>query len=207
MLFSLVYVAIAIVMSMIPAVGAVEGLPAECTCAGATSSAMNATNYLCGDELLGPAPATLLHTPLLVHYKQLGNLCPDAWLKKYTQDRRYIFPPYGGFQLSSAQLPINGLEVLGPGMLVDRFGADTGKFVAPAYTPVLQRALPPKTLNLAQYSVYEVQKNLTVVVGTTAAAFEQPGQGTQYDLQQPIHDWVCAKFLKCIEGCSAERAC
>ncbi|KAJ7258221.1 hypothetical protein C8J57DRAFT_1645317 [Mycena rebaudengoi] len=201
MLFSLVYVATAMVVSMIPAVGAVVGLADGCTCNGAND--VNGTEYLCGDALLGPAK--LPETALFAHYKQLGDLCPGAWLVRYTINGAYRFPPADGFQLSTDQLPINGTELLRPGMLVDRFGRDTGTFLAAAYTPVRQRALPPGTLNSGMYRVYKVLKDLPVVAGTTADWFEQPGQGTQYHLEKSVKDLVEAKILECIEGCSAQR--
>jgi hypothetical protein len=160
---------------------------------------------LCGDKLLGPAK--LPENPLFDHYKRLGDLCPDAWLKKYTSNKTYIFPPADGFQLSTNNLPINGTELLRPGMLIDRFGPDTGKFLAAAYTPVRQRALPPSTLNSEMYRVYEVMKDLEVVSGATAGWFEQPGQGTQYHLVLSVHALVCCEVLKCIEGCSSQTDC
>jgi hypothetical protein len=80
-------------------------------------------------------------------YDKLGGLCPGEWLKKWTKDGAYKFPDYDGFQVSTEKLPINGTELLLPGTLVDRFGRPSGKFLAPVYTAVSQRALLPWTLN------------------------------------------------------------
>ncbi|KAJ7256246.1 hypothetical protein C8J57DRAFT_1517416 [Mycena rebaudengoi] len=114
-------------------------------------------------ELLGPAK--LPETPLFDYYKRLGDLCPDAWLKKYTRNGAYLPPPADGFQLSTDHLRIKGTELLRPGLLVDRFGQETDKFLTAAYTPVRQRPLPPGTFNLGMYRVYKVLKDLEVVSG------------------------------------------
>ncbi|KAJ7197868.1 hypothetical protein C8J57DRAFT_1545819 [Mycena rebaudengoi] len=93
-------------------------------------------------ELLGPAK--LPETPLFDYYKRLGDLCPDAWLKKYTRNGAYLPPPADGFQLSTDHLRIKGTELLRPGLL---------------------RPLPPGTFNLGMYRVYKVLKDLEVVSG------------------------------------------
>jgi hypothetical protein len=158
---------------------------------------------MCGEELLGPAVLDESPQALFAHFHQLGGLCPADWLKKWTKDGAYKFPDYDGFQLSTEKHPINGTELLLPGTLVDRFGRPSGGFLAPVYTPVSQRALPPWTLNPpGAYRMYKVLKAFNVSSGTTAAAFEQPGQGTQYHLLEgkKVQDLVKLEFLKCIEG-------
>ncbi|KAJ7230393.1 hypothetical protein GGX14DRAFT_583044 [Mycena pura] len=168
---------------------AVNALPLkDCDCRGAISSD---NSSFCGDPRLGPAPlpkSDKLVGPLLDHYKRLGGLCPDAFLAKYTDPatKAFIFPPVSGFQNSNTGAPIEGNQTLVPGMLLDRFGFEGGSFLAPAFTPYGQRSLPPSSLNTpvnastANYFVYKVLKEFTVLTGTIAPWFEQPGQGTQY---------------------------
>ncbi|KAJ7323288.1 hypothetical protein DFH08DRAFT_711909 [Mycena albidolilacea] len=153
----------------------------------------NGTEYLCQDERLGPAilPGTPGLAPLLTHYDQLGGLCPDKWLENNTYtpgNGTYRYPLYDGFQRSTANMSIEGEELLLVGTRLDRFGDAGGKYLSPAYTPVEQRSLPPKRLNptgfpaTVEYHVYEVIVPILVRAGTIAAAFGQPGQGTQYEL-------------------------
>ncbi|KAJ7740605.1 hypothetical protein B0H16DRAFT_1694247 [Mycena metata] len=165
----------------------VEAPPAKCDCSGATSDSSD-TASLCGDSRLGPAnlPATGSLGDLLKNYDPLGGLCPGEFLAKWTSGTHFQYPPSDGFQLSNTGSPIEGSTTLAQGILIDRFGKPTGRFLAPAYTPFGQRALPPKSLgSKTDYHVYRVNTNgLTVLTGTIAAWFGQPGQGTQYTLQQ-----------------------
>ncbi|KAF7346618.1 DUF4237 domain-containing protein [Mycena sanguinolenta] len=198
MLLSFVYIATAIVASAIPVVA---DLASGCNCDGVKPAQPNIT-FMCGEELLGPAALNKTPPTLFAHYDQLGGLCPEEWLKKYTETKNgtlvYRYPDDDGFQISvdnnrtingtdltinGTDLTINGTELLLPGMLVDRFGRPSGKYLAPAYTPVSQRALPPRTLNPGgTYNLYNVSKPFNVSSGTTAAGFGQSGQGTQYHL-------------------------
>ncbi|KAJ7807372.1 hypothetical protein B0H14DRAFT_3881984 [Mycena olivaceomarginata] len=176
MLFSFVYAATAFALSLIPTAA---GLPQPNTCVG-----MSASAPLSSPELPGSRP-------LLTHYDQLGGLCPDKWLENNTYtpgNGTYRYPLYDGFQRSTANMSIEGEELLLIGTRLDRFGDAGGKYLSPAYTPVEQRSLPPKRLNptgfpaTVEYHVYEVIVPILVRAGTIAAAFGQPGQGTQYEL-------------------------
>ena len=66
-----------------------------------------------------------------------------------------------------------------PGDIVDRFGSEGGKYLAPANTAVEKRALPYNT-DLSNYHQYEVVKPFQVEESIIAPAFRQPGGGTQY---------------------------
>ncbi|KAJ7100415.1 hypothetical protein C8R44DRAFT_859333 [Mycena epipterygia] len=169
----------------------VAQLPDKCDCAG-TANTTDA-RYLCGDHRLGPVylpSISPIGAGMLYKYDRFNGLCPGAFLSAWTFNGSYRFPEPMGFQLNNASKPIEGFETLVNGTLVDRFGATTGKFLAPAYTPFRQRSLTPESLNpprsgpgpAADYHLYRVEKNFTVLTGTTAAWFGQPGQGTQYFL-------------------------
>ncbi len=66
-----------------------------------------------------------------------------------------------------------------PGQKIDRFGSASGKYFAPAGTPIEQRALPYDA-DTSIYAQYEVVKPFEVEASTIAPAFGQPGGGTQY---------------------------
>ncbi len=81
-----------------------------------------------------------------------------------------------------------------PGQKVDRFGRDTGKYLAPAGTPIPMRALPPN--NTGKYHIYEVIKPFEVERSTIAPAFGQIGLGTQYKTPVQIKVLVNRGILK-----------
>jgi hypothetical protein len=144
---------------------------------------------VCGDARLGPT-----HLPksnplgFLVHeYDRFAGLCPGAFLAKFTDSTGdFIFPANEGFQNNTAQDPIEGTQTLEAGMLLDRFGEDTGRFLSPVFALYRERSLPPSNLNTngssfpSDYHVYRVEKQFNVTSGPIAPAFGQPGQGTQY---------------------------
>lgn len=80
------------------------------------------------------------------------------------------------------------------GFKVDRFGEETGSFMAAADASFNQRSLPPDALNVCpdpnrpckpkdhpwSYHVYEVVREFVVMGGPIAPAFEQPGMVSTY---------------------------
>ncbi|KAJ7646135.1 hypothetical protein B0H17DRAFT_959284, partial [Mycena rosella] len=162
------------------------------------------SQFLCGDVRLGPdiLPATGPVATLLTNYHRLGGLCPGDFLAKWTfPNGSYKFPPFDGFQLSTSDMPIEGNQLLLPGMRLDRFGSERGRFLAPADTPFSQRSLPPSSLGPpAVYHVYQVEKDLTALSGEIAGWFGQPGQGTQYFVNMTIRDLLDAEILVEVEN-------
>lgn len=75
-------------------------------------------------------------------------MCPGDFLKAFYDDKtkRWRFPPERDFSLDDGGTPNKRTITLTKGTLVDRFGAETGRFLAPAATPYAQRALPPDNL-------------------------------------------------------------
>jgi hypothetical protein len=168
--------------------------------------------HLCGDPRLGPADLTVFGA-LVADYDPLAGLCPGAFLKQFTKlgtDKhgRYTslweYPTKDGFQLDPWENPITSPQVLVAGMKVDRFGSERGRYISPASTPFVQRAIPPESLNRLlddpdnkhPYRQYIVAKNFTVVSGPTGPAFGQPGQGTQYQLPVTVQALVDAGYLR-----------
>ena len=71
------------------------------------------------------------------------------------------------------------MKHLMPGDIVDRFGQENGKYLAPINTAAEKRALPYGT-DLSDYHQYEVLKPFQVEESVIAPAFGQPGGGIQY---------------------------
>jgi hypothetical protein len=76
-----------------------------------------------------------------------GGLCPTEFLLAWTTDGHYDYPPHDGFATDAAGNPIVAEFTLLPCMVVDRFGRETDRFLAPAAAPYMQRSLPPSGLD------------------------------------------------------------
>jgi len=83
---------------------------------------------------------------------------------------------------------------LGPGILIDRFGADDTRYFAPVGTPYAMRSLPPCVLNL-NYSVFRVLQPLEVDAGPIEPGFLQPGLGTQYVAKKGASELIKDKVI------------
>jgi len=100
------------------------------------------------------------------------------WLRQ-TLDAKWLrWPPNDGFASTPAS------EVLPVGTMIDRFGAETGRFFSPQGDSYAARALPYVCTSLA-YRVYRVNKPLHVTAGKAAAWFDEPGGAMQYETDQP----------------------
>ncbi|KAF7305291.1 hypothetical protein HMN09_00780300 [Mycena chlorophos] len=81
----------------------------------------------------------LLGPPLGYHRFGEADLCPKEWLAQFANASTgyYIYPEDDGFQLqeSKTNAAISGTQRLAPGMLLDRFGRDSGSYLAPFGTP------------------------------------------------------------------------
>jgi hypothetical protein len=120
-------------------------------CAGTAFNASLADWYICGDSRLGPVllPTLFPLSGLFGTYDRFGGLCPGDFLTKWFNPNTsyYNYPPDNGFQLNTAGQPIMGEVTLPVGLLIDRFGSETGTFVSPEGAPYMQRALPPSNLD------------------------------------------------------------
>ena len=99
-----------------------------------------------------------------------------------------------------AQAPNDGFlggwrttETLQPGTLIDRYGAETGRFFSPAGTSLEARALP---WGQGPLNGYEVLKPFDVQGGIVAPAFGQAGLGVQYMSPQTVADLIEGGFIK-----------
>lgn len=146
-------------------------------CAGTNNT--NDNSYFCGDLRLGPKqlPTEIPLSSEILGYDRLGGLCPGAFLQKWwnSTSAGYIYPPQNGFQLNTANQPIDGNQTLAVGTRLDRFGSEYGAFLAPAGAPFSERAIPPSNLNTPadpsypyNYHVYEVVQSFDVLSGPIA---------------------------------------
>ncbi|KAL0958178.1 hypothetical protein HGRIS_000341 [Hohenbuehelia grisea] len=163
--------------------------------------------YLCGDERLGPAnlPGGPL-TQIVASWQRFGDLCPGEFIKKWTDTKgQWKYPPQDGFKLASNGKPMMKTESLKVGTLLDRFGHEGGKYLAPAGTPYGQRAIPPSNLNppsakeAVPYYKYEVVKSFKAESGPAAPWFGQKGEGVQYKVAEKVMDLVSKGFLRRIK--------
>jgi len=76
-------------------------------------------------------------------------------------------------------------KIIPAGTTIDRYGGEEhGRFFAPLGTPYEARSLPYDR-RTEPYFIYEVQKPLPVKACKTAAWFDEPGGGIQYETQEP----------------------
>ncbi len=150
-------------------------------------------HFFCGDWRLGPKwlPTHGVLGSILHRYDRLGGLTAVRFLNRWWDpsadsgqgDWRY--PPDDGYTHRNQEVLAAPL-VLRVGLKLDRFGAEAGRFLAPAGTKYGKRTIPPSSLNTMDprypydYHVYKVAKSVTVCAGKTAPGFEQPGLGVQY---------------------------
>lgn len=77
------------------------------------------------------------------------------------------------------------LIVLPSGMLIDRFGKETGRFFSPKGAAYVARALPYVCAALV-YHVYRIDRPLLAWTGKAAAWFDQPGGATQIETDATV---------------------
>ncbi|MEU5276175.1 TNT domain-containing protein [Streptomyces asoensis] len=154
------------------------------------------TQFVCNDWRFGPArlPRTGILGSILRGYDRFGALTPVEFLNKWWDptalqglgDWRYSLVPDDGFAHDQSGDVIAAEITLKPGQMLDRFGNEFGKFLAPAGAKYGQRSIPPSNLNTQDprypfdYRLYRVKKDTLVCTGPIAPAFEQPGLGVQY---------------------------
>jgi hypothetical protein len=89
--------------------------------------------------------------------------------------------------------------VLQPGSMVDRFGGNTGTFVAPRGTAFEARSLPADFAN-KPLNAFEVLKPINVDAGVSAPWFNQPGGGGQFELPQTVQELIESGHLRPINN-------
>ena len=166
----------------------------KCDCTNTNSSGpRNDPPSICNDWRLGPAklPRRLPLLSLVSDYDRFGGETPGEFLARWTNQTTgdWLWPEQFGFSVDLSGKPILGNMTLKAGTKVDRFGAETGRYVSAADAPYDQRSLPPSSLNTAAggpgdypygYHIYHVLQDFVVEGGPIAPWFGQPGLGAQF---------------------------
>ena len=105
---------------------------------------------------------------------QTSTLRPDLGSQWRDPSGAIKWPGHDGFTAT----PV--LMVLPPGLLIDRFGSDYGRFFSPKGAAFKARALPYVCASLV-YRVYKLDQPLLAWTGTAAPWFDEPGGATQLE--------------------------
>jgi hypothetical protein len=105
---------------------------------------------------------------------QASTLRPDLGNQWRDPAGGIRWPSHDGF----AAAPV--LLVLSPGLLIDRFGSDYGRFFSPKGASFKARALPYVCASLV-YRVYKLDQPLLAWTGSAAPWFDEPGGATQLE--------------------------
>jgi hypothetical protein len=89
--------------------------------------------------------------------------------------------------------------VLPPGMVIDRFGCETGRDFNPQGTAFAARALP-YVCSTAPYSSYRVVKPLVAWSGKAPAWFDQKGGGLQFRTTATAAQLVAEGSIEIVEA-------
>lgn len=160
--------------------------------------------YFLGDWRLGPAhlPTGGLVGPLLRGYHRTDALSPRRFIDCYWDYTvsGWRYPPNDGFADGRTRVTLT------TGQYIDRFGANSGRFLSPFGVLYKKRALPPSNLDTIDprypnnYHVFRVLKPFDVDAGAAAPWFGQPGGGLQYVVNpsyvpNPLNERVDTQFL------------
>lgn len=152
--------------------------------------AVRLESYFLDDWHLGPVPlpGTGPVAGLVRDYQRTGTLTPQDFLACYWDPTAFgglggwRYPPDDGFAANPVPITLRAGQVL------DRFGPNNGRFLAPFGARYSQRALPPSNLDTFDqryandYHVFRVLKPFVDDGGAAAAWFDQSGGGIQYRL-------------------------
>ncbi|MCK9920612.1 TNT domain-containing protein [Frankia sp. AgPm24] len=143
------------------------------------------------DARLGPANLPLLGEVghQLYFWSRTGDFPQQRFLQVFWDPAfaGWRYPPQDGFVLRPDGSPVKAVTVLAPGSDVDRYGAEGGRYLAPAHTPYRERSIPPSSLVDSpaagcDYHEYRILRPFAVYGGPIAGWFGQPGGGLQYQL-------------------------
>lgn len=102
------------------------------------------------------------------------------------------WPPNMGFE------GLVEFKTLEPGIIFDRYGDASGKYVADLGTPFGQRSLP-ETYRQFTYNKYKVLKPIEVQAGKSSPWFGFEGGGVQYLLEKPIQQLLDDNIIQIIK--------
>ena len=122
----------------------------------------------------------------------VGNL-PVKGLSEAPSTGKIVWPPNDGGILGTEKN-----IVLGKGYQFDRYGLNTGSYVAPVGTPYGIRSLASGT-EFKPYKVFEVIQHVRGEGSVIAPWFDQPGGGIQIKLNNTIQELINSGKIKEVE--------
>jgi hypothetical protein len=125
------------------------------------------------------------------------NVRPDLSRQWILPSGAIRWPPDDGF--TAAPTPV----VLTPGMLIDRFGSDGGRFFSPKGAAYAARALP-YTCEKLVYVTYRVMQPVLAWTGKAAGWFDAPGGATQFETDAPAYLLISDYIIEAVPHPGAE---
>ena len=127
---------------------------------------------------LAAAPAPRGHAAVSTIPPSSPPTRPDLGRQWFNPEGKLRYPPDDGFAGHAV------FVVLPPGVLLDRFGEETGRFFSPKGASHSGRALP-SVCTSQSYAVYRVRVPLPAWAGTAVRWFGEPGGATQFKTDTP----------------------
>src|SRR5260221_319935 len=122
-----------------------------------------------------------------------ANIRPDLNPRWLDPAAGFRWPQGDGF--AAAPVPV----VLPPGVLIDRFGSDTGRFFSPKGASYAARSLPYACEKLT-YTAYRVAQPLVVWTGKAAPWFDEPGGATQFQTDAPASRLMADHVIETVQS-------
>ena len=121
----------------------------------------------------------------------LPNVRPNLDPKWLDRSGNVRYPDNDGF--AASPLPV----VLPPGLMIDRFGGDTGHFFSPVDASFAGRSLPSQC-ETQRYTRYRVIQPLLAWTGKTAPWFDEPGGATQFETDASISSLLAERIIEAV---------
>ena len=111
--------------------------------------------------------------------------------KYYNQETGIIKLPgeYGDVNINGFANGKYENVILSTGMKIDRYGGNNGIFFSPEGLSIPERAMAPSS-DFSKYNVYKIIKDIPVRKGKIAPCFDQPGGGTQFQVDLVFVDSI-----------------
>ena len=102
----------------------------------------------------------------------------------YDNDGNPIYPPNDGAVGEEERI------ILSKGIIIDRYGLNSGSFASPVGTPIENRSLPKETRKKHNLHTFELGKDVVCYKSSIASWFEQKGGGIQYRFSKSMEELI-----------------
>ncbi len=102
----------------------------------------------------------------------------------YDDDGDPIYPPNNGAVDREERVTLR------KGIIIDRYGLNSGSFASPVGTPMENRSLPKETRRKQKLHTFELKKDVICYKSNIASWFGQKGGGIQYRFSQNIKELI-----------------